>query len=83
MDGAASYLAGSVLLGREGDEMIVGVATAYAAGVLQRMLAHETAKILSALGGEQVRVRFVGQADTFRFRRCPGSQRSSQDAGRG
>ncbi len=83
VDGAASYLAGSVLLGREGDEMIVGVATAYAAGVLQRRLAHEAAKILSALGGEQVRVRFVGQADSFRFRRCPGSQRSSQDAGRG
>ncbi len=59
VDGVAPYLAGSVLLGREGDEMIVGVATAYAAGVLQRRLARETARVLSALGGECVGVRFV------------------------
>ncbi len=62
VDGVSPYLAGSVLLGREGDEMIVGVATAYAAGVLQRRLARETAKVLSGLGGEQVRVRFVAQS---------------------
>ncbi len=62
-DGVDSYLRGTRLLAREGDELIVGTGTAYAAEWLQRRIAHRAAQLLSAIGGEQVSVRFVGEAE--------------------
>ncbi len=60
-DGADAYLRGTRLLAREGDELVVGAGTAYAAEWLQRRVAHQAAQILSALGGERVAVRFVAE----------------------
>ncbi|MDP9349923.1 MAG: replication protein [Chloroflexota bacterium] len=62
-DGADAYLRGTRLLAREGDELVVGTGTAYAAEWLQRRIAHRAAQLLSAIGGEQVSVRFVGEAE--------------------
>ncbi len=62
-DGADAYLRGTRLLAREGDELVVGTGTAYAAEWLQRRIAHRAAQLLSAIGGEQVFVRFVGEAE--------------------
>jgi hypothetical protein len=61
-DGADAYLRGTRLLAREGDELVVGAGTAYAAEWLQRRVAHQVAQLLSALGGERVAVRFVAEA---------------------
>ncbi len=62
-DGADAYLRGTRLLAREGDALVVGTGTAYAAEWLQRRIAHRAAQLLSAIGGEQVSVRFVGEAE--------------------
>ncbi len=62
-DGADAYLRGTRLLAREGDELVVGTGTAYAAEWLQRRIAHRAAQLLSALGGERVDVRFVAEVD--------------------
>ncbi len=60
--GAAAYLRGSRLLDREGDQVVVSVHTTYAAQWLNRRLASQAARVLSALGGELVTVRFVSPA---------------------
>ncbi len=60
--GADAHVRGTRLLAREGDELIVGAATDYGAEWLNRRLATEAARLLSALGGERVSVRFVGQS---------------------
>ncbi len=57
--GAEHYLRGSRLLGHEGDELLVGVATTYAAQWLGRRAAARAAEVLSALAGKRVGVRFV------------------------
>ncbi len=57
--GADSCLSGSRLVAREDGELVVGVSSAYAAEWLGRRLAGEAARQLSAIGGEQVGVRFV------------------------
>ncbi len=57
--GAEPYLKGSKLLEREGDCVVIGVTSAYAAEWLGRRIAGEAARQLSAIGGEQVGVRFV------------------------
>ncbi len=62
-DGAEAYLSGTQLLARDGDELVVGTGTAYAAEWLQRRIAHRAAQLLSALGGERVAVRFVAETD--------------------
>ncbi len=59
--GADGYLRGSMLLARDGDEIVVGVSSAYGAAWLERRIAQRTAQVLSALGGEPVSVRFVAQ----------------------
>ncbi len=46
------------LVGREDDELVVEVQTAYHAAVFNRRLSVQIGRILSALGGEDVRVRF-------------------------
>ena len=61
-DGTDAYLRGARLLAREGDDLIVGAGTSYAAEWLQRRVAHRAAQLLSALGGERVAVRFVAEA---------------------
>ncbi|HSH78592.1 MAG TPA: replication protein [Herpetosiphonaceae bacterium] len=67
-DGADAYLRGTRLLAREGDELVVGAGTAYAAEWLQRRIAHRAAQLLSAIGGEQVTMRFVGEAEWLSLR---------------
>ncbi len=57
--GAEAYLKGSKLLARDGDELVVGVSSAYGAEWLERRIAQRAAAVLSALGGEPVGVRFV------------------------
>ncbi len=57
--GTEHYLRGSRLLGHEGDELLVGVATTYAAQWLGRRAAARAAEVLSALAGKRVGVRFV------------------------
>ena len=57
--GAEAHLKGSRLLARDGDELVVGAASAYAAGWLDRRVALRAGQVLSALGGEPVSVRFV------------------------
>ncbi len=59
--GAESYLKGSKLLARDGEELVVGVSSAYAAEWLERRIAQRSAQVLSALGGEPVGVRFVAE----------------------
>ncbi len=61
--GADGYLRGSKLLARDGDEIVVGVSSAYGAAWLERRIAQRTAQVLSALGGEPVSVRFVAQSE--------------------
>jgi hypothetical protein len=63
VSGAESYLKGSKLLARDGDELVVGVSSAYAAEWLERRIAQRSASVLSALGGEPVGVRFVAEND--------------------
>ncbi len=46
------------LVGREDDELVVEVQTAYHAAVFNRGPSVQIGRILSALGGEDVRVRF-------------------------
>ncbi len=60
--GAGHYLRGSRLLGRDGEEVVIRVATAYAAEWLSRHAAARAGEVLSAIGGESVGVRFVAQA---------------------
>ncbi len=59
LTGSEAHLKGSRLLARDGDELVVGAASAYAAEWLERRLAHRAGQVLSALGGEPVSVRFV------------------------
>lgn len=61
VQGAESYLKGSKLLARDGDDLVVGVSSAYAAEWLERRIAQRSAQVLSALGGEPVGVRFVAE----------------------
>jgi hypothetical protein len=61
--GADAYLRGARLLAREGNELIVGAGTSYAAEWLQLRVARRAAQLLSALGGERVGVRFVAETD--------------------
>ena len=68
-DGADAYLRGARLLAREGDDLIVGAGTSYAAEWLQRRVAHRAAQLLSTLGGERVGVRFVAETDWRRLTR--------------
>ncbi len=63
--GAGHYLRGSRLLGRDGDEVMIRVATAYAAEWLSRHAAARAGEVLSALGGESVHVRFVIRAPEY------------------
>ncbi len=58
---AEAYLSGTQLLARNGDELVVGTRTLYAAEWLQRRVAHKAAQVLSVIGGEQVTVHFVAQ----------------------
>lgn len=61
--GAEAYLGGTRLLERDGDELVVGTRTSYAAEWLQRRIGHQAAQVLSAIGGEPVKVRFLAEAD--------------------
>jgi hypothetical protein len=61
--GSEAHLRGSRLLARDGDELVVGAASGYAAEWLDRRLAHRAAQVLSALGGEPVSVRFVAEGE--------------------
>ena len=61
--GAEAHLRGSRLLARDGDELVIGAASAYAAEWLERRVGHRTAQVLSALGGERVSVRFVSETE--------------------
>ncbi len=61
--GAEAYLGGTRLLARDGNELVVGTRTSYAAEWLQRRMGHQAAQVLSAIGGEPVAVRFVAEAD--------------------
>ncbi len=67
-DGADAYLRGTRLLAREGDELVVGTGTAYAAEWLQRRIAHRAAQVLSTIGGERVAVCFVAETDWLSHR---------------
>ena len=61
LTGSEQHLKGSKLLVRDGDELVIGTASGYAAEWLDRRLAHRAAQVLSALGGEPVSVRFVAE----------------------
>ncbi|MDP9380480.1 MAG: replication protein [Chloroflexota bacterium] len=62
VDGAGHYLRGSRLLGRHGEDLVVGVTTVYAAEWLDRCLRERASELLSTLIGERVGVRFVAEA---------------------
>ncbi len=58
---AQPHLLGSRIVGREGDEVSVRVASSFAAEWLQRRLSQTAARSLSSLAGEHVTVRFTAK----------------------
>ena len=63
--GNGHYRRVSRLLGRDVDEVVIRVASAYAAELLSRHAAARAGEVLSALGGESVDVRFVARAPEY------------------
>lgn len=63
LPGADSHLRGTRILGRDDSTLFVGTASGFSAGWLERRLSHRAAALLSSLGGEAVKVRFVAESE--------------------
>lgn len=63
LPGADGHLRGTRILGRDDSTLYIGASSVFSAGWLDRRLSHRAAALLSSLGGEAVKVRFVAESE--------------------